>query len=789
MKLSIRSLILGGLITAQLASFAVLTVTVWLTAEDAARKQARSTLDGLSNLLTQETRQFFDNVEYATTLTQRLASGEIILVSDVEQIERYLFEIIKTNDQITGAFFANPEGEFVFVSRPTAEAAAQHYLFRRIVIEDQQRQEAVFLRDESFRPVSGGSLEDVEMGFDPRSRPWYEGALRSESVFWTAPYIFYSSRRPGISTAFAVRDRNRELVGVVGADVTLSRLSDFLRGLELGDGGFAFLTTGGGEVFAHSSVTIEPDGEALSLPTASDLGGALQASTGSASRLEKISPGEPRFLQFRHAGQSFLGLLFPVPSQRQDWLAGIVVPQSFFVGWFQSLGVWLGLAAAAMALAWGAAGYLVWRVIDGRLALIRGHAQRVLGGDLAPIREPTAGLAELRETELAVAKMIRGLDQKDRDNRALTQRLRKFFEGVEQSPVAVLMTDPAGRIEYVNPAFTALTGFEAGRAEGETPLLLASEEDDRAVYDSVVAALQRGQVWKGDLGVTTAEGEHLEIGVVAAPIKASDGQTVCCCAILHDKTIEKESQATIKAALEESVRANQAKTAFLAATSHELRTPLNAIIGFSEVMAAETFGPIGNDRYRKYSRAILESGRDLLGIISGILDLAAAESNRLLLIEDEVPLSQPLGEAIRMCHGVADRRSVEIEQVGGELPVMRLDALKCRQIFVNLIDNAIKSSPKGAAVTVAAEPQGDRRIVVDITDRGPGMSPAEARAVMQPFERLTRSASVSDQSGLGLGLPTAQAFARLHDADLQIFSAVGQGTTVRVTFPAERLVA
>ncbi len=788
MKLSIRSLILGGLIAAQLVGFAFLIVTVWLTAEDAARKQARSTLDGLSSLLTQETRQFFENVEYATTLTQRLASGRIILVSDVEQIERYLFEIIKTNDQITGTFFANPEGEFVFVTRSAADAPSEAYLFRRIVIESEQRREAVFLRDENFRPIDKGSPEEIEMGFDPRSRPWYQGALQSEGVFWTAPYVFYSSRRPGISTAFAVRNQDREVVGVVGADVTLSRLSEFLKGLQLGNDGFAFLTTGKGEVFAHSSVAIEPDGEALSLPAAADLGGTLHAATRSAVWSGETDP-EPKFLEFRHAARSYLGLLFPVPSQRQDWFAGIVVSEAFFVGWFQSLGPLLGLGAAALALAWGAAGYLVWRVIDRRLAFIRGHAQRVLEGDLAPIRGPTAGLAELRETERAIAKMIDGLDRRERENRALTQKLRRFFEAVEQSPVAVLMTAPTGQIEYVNPAFTALTGFSAVQTVGETPLLLASESGDRAICASVVETLRHGQVWKGDLEVTTREGEHLEIGTVVAPIKASDGQTICCCAILHDKTIERESQATIKAALEESVRANQAKTAFLAATSHELRTPLNAIIGFSEIMASEAFGPIGNDRYRKYSRAILESGRDLLGIISGILDLAAAQSDRLLLIEDEVPLSQPLGEAVRMCHGVAERQSVEIKQVDGELPVMRLDALKCRQIFVNLIDNAVKSSPKGAAVTIAAERRDDRGIVVAISDRGPGMSPAEARAVMQPFERLTRSANVSDAGGLGLGLPTAQAFARLHDADLQIFSEVGRGTTVRVTFPAERLVA
>ena len=788
MKLSIRSLILGGLIAVQLLGYALLFVTVWIAAETAARKQARSTLQGLSTLLTHETGRFFDDVEYATTLTRRLASSEIIRISDTDQTERYLFEIVSSNDEISGAFFASPEGDFVFVSRPAPDAADRHYLVRRITVDDQTRSETVLLRDEAFRPVDSAAPSDVAMGFDPRDRPWYQGALQSDRVVWTDPYVFFSTREPGVSTAQAIRNEAQEILGIVGTDVTLRGLSDFLKRLQLGEKSVSFMMTGSGDVFAHSSLPIESDGERLRLPSFRSLDGRLRAAAEAAGPLDATGPREPRFLQFELAERSYVALLFPVPSRRQEWSAGIVVSEAFFVGWFRSLELWLGLVVAAMAVAWGASGYLVWRIIDRRLALIRGHAQRVLEGNLEPVQEPASGLAELRETELAIAEMIRGLDHRDRENRALTQRLRRFFEAVEQSPAAVLMTDPLGRIEYVNPAFVALTGFAAQRALGETPLLLASDGDDRKVYEAVVATLRQGDVWKGDLQVTTNDGEHLDVAIVAAPIKASDGQTICCCAILHDKTLEKESQDTIRAALEESVRANQAKTSFLAATSHELRTPLNAIIGFSEIMASETFGPIGSDRYKNYIGAILQSGRDLLGIISGILDLAAAESNRLLLIEAEVPLSLPLGEAIRMCQGAAERRSVRIEQSGDARVTMRLDPLKCRQIFVNLIDNGIKCSPKGASVEVAVGRRDDGKILVSISDHGPGMSRAEARAVMKPFERLVRSADVSDEGGLGLGLPTAQAFAKLHGAELEILSEVGRGTTMQVAFPGKRVV-
>ena len=790
MRLSIRSLILGGLVAAQLASYAVLIVTVRTAAEDAAQEQARATLDGLSDLLARETAHFLDHVERATTLTQRLASSEFLRVGDVEQIERYLFEIIKTGEEIDGAYFATPAGEFIVVSREAAGAPAGRYLFRRILIEGEAPREHVLLRDEAYRPVGNAGAEAVAKGFDPRSRPWFRDALGAEGVFWTDPYILPSSRRPGVSTAQTVRNEAREIVGVVGTDVTLHRLSNALEGLRLGDDGIGFMMTGSGEVFAHSSVAIEPDGEDLRLPSLARLGGALPAAAEAIERPGGFGLGAHEFLQFSHAEQSYLGLLFPVSSHGQAWFAGLLVPEAFFPGWFSGLELWLGLAALAMALAWSAAGYLAWRVIDRRLALIRGHAGRVLEGNLEPVRVPATGLAELRETELAIAKMVRALDKREREKSALTQRLRLFFEGVEQNPVAVLITDPEGRIEYVNPAFSALTGFAASRAVGDTPMLLVGDSDDRSACHAVVATLRDGRVWKGDLGLTTAEGEHLEIGVVAAPIKASDGRTLCCCAILHDKTIEKESQANDQGGAG-GIGPRQPGQDRLpgrhqprAADAPERHHRLQRDHGGRDLRA---------DRQRSLpgstARPSWKAAGDLLGIISGILDLAAAQSNRLLLIEDEVPLSEPLCEAIRMCHGVAERQSVEIRQVGAELPVMRLDSLKCRQIFVNLIDNAVKSSPKGAAVTVAAERRDDARIVVDITDRGPGMSPAEARAVMQPFERLVRSTRISDEGGLGLGLPTAQAFARLHDAELQIFSEVGRGTTVRVTFPAERLVA
>jgi signal transduction histidine kinase len=242
-------------------------------------------------------------------------------------------------------------------------------------------------------------------------------------------------------------------------------------------------------------------------------------------------------------------------------------------------------------------------------------------------------------------------------------------------------------------------------------------------------------------------------------------------------------------ALAEAVRANKSKSEFLATMSHELRTPLNAIIGFSDIIMRELFGKLANDKYADYAKDIHHSGSLLLSIINDILDLAKAESGKLVLNEQEFDLSETLEGTVRMCRGRAQTGKVELIFFGGQSEIrIKADERFVLQIVGNLVTNGIKFTPAGGTVRlyVSATPQ--KGIVIKVTDTGIGIAAENLDRVLRPFEQVESSYS-RKHGGSGLGLPYAKRLVELHDGELKLESELDRGTTVTVTLPPERLIA
>jgi signal transduction histidine kinase len=221
--------------------------------------------------------------------------------------------------------------------------------------------------------------------------------------------------------------------------------------------------------------------------------------------------------------------------------------------------------------------------------------------------------------------------------------------------------------------------------------------------------------------------------------------------------------------------------------SHELRTPLNAIIGFSQVMADEVLGPLGSARYSGYARDISASAQHLLGIISDILDVSKLEAGKVELDEDEVEIGQMARDIL---HLVAERaRSLDVSvdiELAADLPRVRADALKLKQVLLNLITNAIKFSHSGGRVLVRGG-VGEDGLRLEVVDRGIGMDPAEVETAITRFGQVASTWN-RKHPGTGLGLPLAIGLVELHGGQLRIASEKGVGTTVTICLPASRLL-
>jgi signal transduction histidine kinase len=247
----------------------------------------------------------------------------------------------------------------------------------------------------------------------------------------------------------------------------------------------------------------------------------------------------------------------------------------------------------------------------------------------------------------------------------------------------------------------------------------------------------------------------------------------------------RENQDRLVAAKEEAETANRAKTEFLANMGHELRTPLNAIIGFSTIMRQGTFGPL-SAKYAEYATAISDSGTHLLAVINGILDMARAEANRLVLVEEEVEIARAVAFSVSTIEEMARRAEVDCRcEIPNDLPRFFGDAAKLRQILINLLSNAVKFTPSGGEVRVWVERDPEDGLAFRVADTGIGIPHDKLSIALAPFGQI-ESGLDRKYEGTGLGLPLAKRLVELHGGTMDIASEPGKGTVVTAHFPKER---
>jgi PAS domain S-box-containing protein len=238
-------------------------------------------------------------------------------------------------------------------------------------------------------------------------------------------------------------------------------------------------------------------------------------------------------------------------------------------------------------------------------------------------------------------------------------------------------------------------------------------------------------------------------------------------------------------------RANQAKSDYLATMSHELRTPLSAINGFAELLLDGAFGDL-NDSQSDYVGEIANAGTHLLALINDVLDLAKIEADRMELELQPLDLAALLKACQRLVRGKATERGVELTlETPMILPIMA-DALKLKQVIVNLASNAVKFTAKGGQVTLSAHiVRGEHLKLragfwaeIAVTDTGIGMSQESIGKLFQAFAQVDDSRTRRHE-GTGLGLALSKKLVDLHGGEIRVESELGQGSVFRVYLPMD----
>jgi signal transduction histidine kinase len=253
--------------------------------------------------------------------------------------------------------------------------------------------------------------------------------------------------------------------------------------------------------------------------------------------------------------------------------------------------------------------------------------------------------------------------------------------------------------------------------------------------------------------------------------------------VFRDNAIEKQQFYLAKVGAE---MANRTKSEFLANMSHELRTPLNAILGFSEIIKIGMFGPV-SERYRGYASDIFNSSAHLLRLINEILDLSKLEAGKFELHEEDVEISEIVQASIHLLEPQAEKAKIRLSKsVDNDLPLVRADDRRLRQVLINLLSNAVKFTPEGGRVCVSVTAKSGA-VSIAISDTGIGIEQDEIPKALEAF-RQTNSKISRKYEGTGLGLPLAKHLVERHGGTLTIESKINVGTTVMVALPRERSI-
>jgi len=245
------------------------------------------------------------------------------------------------------------------------------------------------------------------------------------------------------------------------------------------------------------------------------------------------------------------------------------------------------------------------------------------------------------------------------------------------------------------------------------------------------------------------------------------------------RDLEKARQEAVTAR-EAAEKANSVKSQFLANMSHELRTPLNAVLNFTSFVADGVMGPVNEEQVTALRQSIASS-KHLLSLINDVLDISKIETGGMDLFVQEVDFNEILDSVVAVGGGLVKDKPVEIvAEVEEKLPTSYGDKRRLRQVFLNVVGNAVKFTPKGTIHVKAAKSE-DGGIEVAIIDTGIGVAPEDQGAIFESFKQVKHD--LPDMVGTGLGLSITKHFVESHGGTITVESELGKGSMFRIRLP------
>ena len=654
-KLSIKTLVLWAIVGLQVLAATLIISVSHISSERAVLGQSQQLMVESAEHTIRLTQNLLDPAETALSVTRSLFESDILEPHDRMTVERYFFEQLSATPELSGLYYGDAGGNFIFVSRSSEVEEAQYRT--KIVSRSKEETGAMLVyRDASFEKVA--SRYDMSDTYDPRQRPWYENAMDADGVVWTDPYIFYSSGRPGITVATPVADADGSLAGVIGIDLEIATLSGFLSDLDITNNSAALILTANGDVIAHSDLPdirmhLREDASRLRFIRIDDIGDPV---TRAALHALDMKPGAVDFrdrhvTRFEVENNVYSAALMPMSVGNLDWSVAVYTPEvailgEIISGRYKAIALAVGITLVAILIGWW-----VSHAIVRPMQSLSAFADRISQGETPDPHDLPRSPTEVERVSQAFRRLTRWLDAYRARNDALSRQQlqwsRELEVRVEERTVAIREANAQLRQEITE------------RAEAERRLAVEIDK-----HRTTSANLERSLRDTHEASQAKSRFLSSMSHELRTPLNAIIGFGQMLRG--HGGRIGDEKKAEY--------------AGYILTSGERLLTLINEVLDLAQIESGRTLLSIGSvDPAIVIDRVIAETG-------------IIAEKRGITLID---------------------------ETAGIDLPEVRADHARMTQCLINLVANAIKYNRDGGSVTISARHDaGAMRIAVTDTGYG-----------------------------------------------------------------------
>jgi PAS domain S-box-containing protein len=734
MKLSLGAILAIWLSGLQFVAVLSVVSFYFVSSERVLLDHATTLIGEVGRSSTEHSKGFLEPAIRSTELAKRLMESDIVKSDDTEELEKLLFQQMQVVPQLSGIYYGDDEGNFVYVMR-----SEEHAEFRTKLVHrsgDDVSTELIW-RDKNYKIAE--IAVDPEDKFDPRVRPWYMDAKKEQNFVWTSPYIFFSSQRPGITAATPILSASGQFEGVIGVDIEIDEITRFLSSLDIGDSGVAMALSGERDVIAHPTTNFirETNKEnVLQFIKLDQLEDAVaREAFGSLPRLDQVTSEQEIESEFQYNDGKYASILIPGSNHDLPWSIAIYAPLSDFIGGIEenrTRNIWI---AMIIAMVTGLIGLQIANRINKPIRDFAIRAGLVASGDVSKSNASAQTYPELEEVSETLASEIA---QRKTFERIYGRTFSLASRGMAQ------ISPSDGHFIRVNQQLADILGYTTKEMVDMSINDILHPEDADS-YISFQKTMHDDYEYNQEKRYVRKNGDIVWLQVNAFLIRDQKGEALYAVATIDNKTAQKDAESKINELsrdLSHFSRVNMMGQ-MAEGLAHELNQPLTSITqNVDAALLTVNEQPNADPELVE----ILEDmdrqahhGAEIIRALRGLVRKDEGEQTKF-------DLTELLDQTLQLLKPEANEFDISISFAPKTIPHVFGNRVQVAQVVMNLTRNAIEAvetaNAKERKIVIETNPQSDC-IEVHVIDTGPGIDPNVD--LFAQFES-------SKRDGMGLGL-------------------------------------